>query len=85
MTPLKGRHLKHRKEGTWKCHTVSRGALKPLLPLLTKTEENVEPKRGVKRHRRVLFVKRDISRHEFKHTRRKEQSCKGALAHRKST
>lgn len=25
MTPFKGRHLKHRKEGTWKCHTVSRG------------------------------------------------------------
>lgn len=25
MTPFKGRLLKHRKEGTWKCHTVSRG------------------------------------------------------------
>lgn len=31
MAPFKGWHLKHRKEGTWKCHTVSRGPLKLLL------------------------------------------------------
>ena len=27
MTPFKGRHPKHRKEGTCKCRTVSRGLL----------------------------------------------------------
>lgn len=41
MTPFKGPHLKHRKEGTEKCHTVSRDLSKTPARFLEKIKANV--------------------------------------------